>query len=472
MISDIQDLRSRAQSSFFEIFEELAEGGLATDKDARIVWINAKYQKFLGIPKSRNLVGVPISEVVPHSLIPRVLDTGRPILLDLMEFNERRCIVSRFPLFDDDRRIIGAFGFVLYDNLNEIMPLMNKVRKLSAALSKAESSLRNAGRSPRYSVSQFIGTTSGALEVKRQARAAAMSSLPVVITGETGTGKEILAQAIHAVSDRASGNFVAVNVAAIPEALLEVEFFGAAPGAYTGLGKQGRIGKMQLANGGTLFLDEVADMPAQVQSKLLRALQEREIEPLGGNAVIKLDVRVISATSRDLDLLVRSGQFRADLSYRLNAYPIRIPPLRERLADIAALSEHIIDEIVQRDGLPSVSIRAGAISLLQGHDWPGNVREMRNIIERLLLEGGGKDIDAAMLRDLLPKQRRPASDARAEKRGTSAALLPRMAEAVAALESDLMRTAMVQAGGDRRRAAELLQMPRSTFYAKARTYDI
>ncbi|MBE2276308.1 MAG: sigma 54-interacting transcriptional regulator [Rhodobacteraceae bacterium] len=467
MTLDILDLRNRAQSSFFEIFEELAEGAIATDSASRIVWINAKYQKFLGIPASRNLVGRPIAEVIPGSLIPRVLDTGRPILLDLMEYDDRWCIVSRFPLFDTAGTIIGAFGFVLYDNLNEILPLMNKVRRLRTALSKAESNLRNGERRSRYSISQFIGTTPGVLEVKRQARAAALSNLPVVITGETGTGKEILAQAIHAASDRATGNFVAVNVAAIPEALLEVEFFGAAPGAYTGLGKQGRIGKMQLADGGTLFLDEVADMPPAIQTKLLRALQEREIEPLGGNAVVRIDVRVISATSRDLAALVETGQFRADLSYRLNTYPIRIPPLRERHEDIGALAEHMLEEIAARDGLRSISISPAAIRALQGHGWPGNVRELRNIVERIVLESGGKDIDLAGVRALLPQ---PAGID--PPRTARPIPLPRMAEALAALESDLMRAAMVQAGEDRARAAELLQMPRSTFYAKARQYGI
>lgn len=463
---DVHELRRRAGSTFFETFEDMAEGALATDRDARIVWINRKYQRFLGIPADRDLVGRPIADVIPNSQIPYVLDTGRPILLDIMEYKHRWCIVSRFPLFGDDGAIVGAFGFVLYDNIDNVLPLFEKVRRLRAALAKAESNLKSERRS-RYSFRQFIGTTPGALEIKRKARAAARSEVPVVLTGETGTGKEILAQSIHASSDRAAANFVAVNVAAIPESLLEAEFFGAAPGAYTGLGKNGRIGKMYLADGGTLFLDEVADMPVNLQTKLLRALQEREIEPLGGNVVTKIDLRLICATSRDLGQLVREGRFRADLYYRIATFPIHVPPLRERLNDIGAIAESIVEEIARRDGRGSINISADGLAYLKRHSWPGNVRELMNCLERALVESGWADLDVAQLKAALPDPALSEGSPNAEE-----GELPPLASAVAELEATLMRRALSMAGNDKSTAASLLKMPRSTFYAKLKAYDL
>jgi transcriptional regulator with PAS, ATPase and Fis domain len=188
------------------------------------------------------------------------------------------------------------------------------------------------------------------VEVKRQARRAAQSASPVLLLGETGTGKELLAHAIHASSARAKGQFVSVNIAAVPDTLLEAEFFGFAPGAFTGADRKGRDGKFKLADGGSLFLDEIGDMPLGLQAKLLRALQEGEIEPLGSNKLVPFDARVIAATSRDLPELVRRGQFREDLYYRLNVLPLRVPPLRERRADIPALVEALGEDMALRSG--------------------------------------------------------------------------------------------------------------------------
>jgi transcriptional regulator with PAS, ATPase and Fis domain len=178
----------------------------------------------------------------------------------------------------------------------------------------------------------------------------------VLLLGETGTGKELLAHGIHAASRRAARPFVGVNIAAVPDTLLEAEFFGVAPGAYTGAERKGREGKFRVADGGTLFLDEIGDMPLPLQSKLLRALQEQEIEPLGSDRIERVDVRIVAATSRDLGAMVAAGTFRADLFYRLNVLPIRLPPLLERLADLEALVESLSEDIARRSGLPARSV--------------------------------------------------------------------------------------------------------------------
>jgi len=272
---------------------------------------------------------------VPNTLMAQVIESGEAILVDLLTNPAGTFLVSRLPLRDEHGAVIGAIGMVLLDHPETTMqPLITKFSRLQRELDDARQRLA-AQRRPKYSVASFIGASPAAMAVKRQARRVAQTDSTVLLLGETGTGKELLAHAIHAASPRAAGRFVGVNIAAVPDTLLEAEFFGVAPGAYTGAERKGRDGKFKLADGGTLFLDEIGDMPLALQSKLLRVLQDQEVEPLGSNQVQRVDVRVIAATSRDLAAMVAAGSFRADLYYRLNVLPIRLPALRERMAHAA-----------------------------------------------------------------------------------------------------------------------------------------
>jgi transcriptional regulator with PAS, ATPase and Fis domain len=246
-----------------------------------------------------------------------------------------------------------------------------------------------------------VGSSPAAVEVKRQARRAAQSMSPVLLLGETGTGKEVLAHAIHAASARSAGPFVSVNIAAIPETLLEAEFFGVAPGAFTGAERKTRDGKFKLADGGTLFLDEIGDMPASLQAKLLRALQEGEIEPLGSNQIVHFDVRVVAATSRDLLQMVRDGRFREDLFYRLHVLPVRVPPLRERSSDIPALVEVLCEDLALRNDMVPPELGKGALELLVAQAWRGNIRELRNVLEQAAMRCDDSHIDAGLLAQVL-----------------------------------------------------------------------
>ncbi|MCU0922407.1 MAG: sigma 54-interacting transcriptional regulator, partial [Burkholderiaceae bacterium] len=334
-----------------------------------------------------------------------------------------------------------------------------------------------AQRRPKHSIASFIGSSAAAVEVKRQARRVAQTDSTVLLLGETGTGKELLAHGIHAASARAGKPFIGVNIAAVPESLLEAEFFGVAPGAYTGAERKGRDGKFKAAHGGTLLLDEIGDMPLALQSKLLRVLQEQEVEPLGSNQVQRIDVRVIAATSRDLPAMVAAGAFRADLYYRLNVLPIRLPPLRERLDDLEALVETLAEDISRRSGLPHKSLNADAMELLARHDWPGNIRELRNVLEQATLMTDDFSLGAQHFGALRTKVKPPVEGAR--EAAAPAVLPPRAApevwtplpQAVAALEARSIRQALQRTGGNKLAAARLLGISRATLYQKLALVD-
>ncbi len=380
-----------AAQSMFDSFARTAMGTVVVNREHHIVWIDEGYRRFLpalGHPED-DFVGRLVEDVIPNTLMGQVVDSGRPILVDLLTNQAGTFLVTRLPLRNEQGEVIGAIGFVLLDHPETTMqPLMAKFSRLQGELDRARRQLAEQGaeqRRPKHTIASFIGSSAAALEVKRQARRVAQTDSTVLLLGETGTGKELLAHGIHAASRRASRAFVGVNIAAVPDTLLEAEFFGVAPGAYTGADRKGRPGKFKLADGGTLFLDEIGDMPLALQSKLLRALQEQEIEPLGSNRVESVDVRIIAATSRDLQAMVAQGQFRADLFYRLNVLPILLPPLRERLGDLDALVESLGEDIARRAALPPRSVSHEALERLSRHDWPGNIRELRNALEQAAL---------------------------------------------------------------------------------------
>lgn len=449
-----KDVYRNAVATMFGLFEDMCEGAVAVDTEARIVWINEKYRALLAFPAERAIVGEPIEDVIPKSLLRQVVETGRPILVDIMQFGAQSFVVTRIPLRDDSNAVIGAVGFVLYDKVDYLKPLVSRFAALNADIARARRELALA-RQTKYTFSQFIGTSRAAVETKRQARRAAAMETTVILLGETGTGKELIAQAIHAASARASKAFVGVNLAAIPENLLEAEFFGVAPGAYTGADRKGRDGKFVVADGGTLFLDEIGDMPTSLQAKLLRALQEKEVEPLGSNKVRHVDVRVIAATSRDLKGLVETGAFRADLYYRLNVLPIEIAPLRERRSDVPAMAEVLMEQICGDAGIATRELTADAITLLSAYPWPGNVRELRNLLERAVAMTERAVVDAKALSALLPEAEAIAPSDDDERP---------LDEIVREVERDVITRALRRAGGNKVKAARALGLSRATLY--------
>ncbi len=457
--TDTGAIHERAVRSLFELLERICEGAVIVDREARIVWMSDKYRALLGLAADAEVNGRPIESVIPASLMRQVVESGEPMLLDIMDVKDQSFVVTRLPLRDEQGAVSGAVGFVLYDKPQYLKPLMSKFARLQRELAAAQRALVEQRR-PRYTFSTFVGASPACLEVKRQARRAAQLDTTVLLHGETGTGKELLAHAIHAVSARADKPFIGVNLAAIPENLLEAEFFGVMPGAYTGAERRGREGKLKLADGGTLFLDEVGDMPPAMQSKLLRVLQEQEFEPLGSNKVMQVDVRVIAATSRDLKQLTADGRFRADLYYRLNVLRVAVPPLRERLADLPALCEVILERIAERTGLAQRELTVDAHTLLARHSWPGNVRELRNVLEQVTMLAETPRLAAGDFAAVLPDV------AVSEARKGDMPVVMRLADAVAAAERAALTHALQATGGNRQAAARLLGISRATLYEK------
>jgi two-component system nitrogen regulation response regulator NtrX len=311
----------------------------------------------------------------------------------------------------------------------------------------------------------MVGESYAMAQLREQVAMAAPTNGRVLIFGENGTGKELVARSVHALSRRRGAPFIEVNCAAIPEELIESELFGHMRGAFTGAVAD-RRGKFELADGGTLFLDEIGDMTLKTQAKVLRALQEQIVEPVGGVASVKVDVRVLAATNKNLPAEIRAGRFREDLYFRLNVIPISVPPLRERDTDIPLLADHFMAELAREYGRRPKRLDSGALTGLRSYAWPGNVRELRNVIERLIIMVPDNTITLADLAFLGG----PAST-RTEAQGTAEPTVP-LHDARDKFERDYILNALAANQGNISRTAEVLDVERSNLYRKMRGFGI
>lgn len=321
--------------------------------------------------------------------------------------------------------------------------------------------LRNIVADSKRPVTKIIGRSKGIQEVLRLIDQVAASNMTVLIYGETGTGKELVAKSIHENSPRAKGPLITVNCAAIPDSLVESELFGHEKGAFTGAFFK-RKGKFEEANGGTIFLDEIGELPLGAQAKLLRVLQEREFEPLGSSKTVKVNVRIIAATNRDLQREVEEGKFRADLYYRLNAFIITLPPLRERGADILLLADYFIEKYSKELGKSVKRISPSVAEVFLNYHWPGNVRELENTIERAILLATGDSIEITHL----PPNLQPKSQTTSSR---SFGILKSMVEAY---ERSLIEEALKETGGNISKAARILRTTRRVVQYKASKYGL
>lgn len=356
----------------------------------------------------------------------------------------------------------------IYHDVSEVNRLKRELDRVNQKLRKAE---------VKYTFKDIIGKNPELLKVIETAKVAAMTPATILIRGESGTGKEIMANAIHNTSKRRNEKFVKINCSSIPEELLESELFGYKEGAFTGARRGGKKGLFQEADGGTLFLDEIGDVSPKMQVKLLRTLQEREIMPVGSTETIPVDVRVISATNKNLEEMVEDGEFREDLYYRLNVFPLYIPPLRKRKEDMEAIVLYLLNKYDSFYDRQVISVDQQAVELLQKKDWPGNIRELENVISRALinLDVQAQNLSVEDIAEALGGKeiRRKQANADSEENEMNLELLPQnLSDALKIVERQLIERMLTKADGDKNRAAAELQVPLRTLYYKCKTLGI
>lgn len=361
-----------------KLMELAYDGIVVVDQDGIITLFSKAYADFLGV-RVQDVVGKHVKDVIPNTRLPLVLKTGKPEESQLQLIKGDYILASRIPLMKDGK-IIGAIGKVLFRNIEELNTLHRRMSQLQQEVDQYRT--KSAGlNQAKYSFHHIIGESDKMQLAKTIAEKASLTDSNVLLTSESGTGKELFAHSIHQGSVRSMKPFIKINCSAIPSELLESELFGYEEGAFTGARKGGRSGKFESADGGTLFLDEIGDMPAGMQAKLLRVLQEREVERIGSQHPLKVDVRIIAATNQNLPDMVEKGLFRADLYYRLNVIAIRIPPLRERPSDIDQLVPYLLEKICSHLGKYIEDVSPKTVQLLKSYSWPGNVRQLENILE-------------------------------------------------------------------------------------------
>ncbi len=436
------------------------ESLVVVDADGIIRYISHSNAEMYDITPEE-AVGRPLSEVSPKSEIGRVLQTGKAEIGRSMLLKNQKRIVARIPLIAEGK-VVGAMGKVLFMSLEKFKELYGRIDALEQQLNYYKTEFSQVYGS-RYTFDNIKGQSAALQNAKAQALTAAQSDAPVIITGESGTGKELFAHSIHQASRRNNQNFIRVNCAAIPAELIEAELFGYEAGAFTGAGRHGKPGKFELAHKGTIFLDEIGEMPPLMQVKLLRVLQEKEVERLGGGKPRRIDFRIISATNRNPSAMVGKGGFRLDLYYRLNVFAIQLPALREIPEDIPLIFNHILNEFARsrRGEVPMVS-QAARKALSQYH-WPGNVRELRNVAERALIIAPQSEI---RLEDLpIPLRDNQAAPQVQHPSGT-------LKEILEETERKAIMAALAESNQNRIKASRILGIHRTGLYQKMRKYGL
>lgn len=443
---------------------DLAYDGLLTiNAQGAVTTVNRSMLDFLGL-RQDEVMGRRVDDILPELGLREIIATGLSDLGDVRTIRDNRCIVTRLPIMREDQ-ILGAVAKITFKGLNRLPDLVKRLEALENQISYYRDELSRVTQTG-ITFDDIVGSSHPMIAAKKMASQTSRSLSSILLLGESGTGKELFAAAIHNYSGR-KGPFIKVNCAAMPDNLLESEFFGYEGGAFTGAKSSGKPGKFELAHQGTLFLDEIGDMSLPLQAKLLRVLQEKEFERVGGVKTVRVDVRIIAATNRNIEDLMARGKFREDLYYRLNVIAVRVPPLRERKGDIYPLVMHFVRKYNRILGSGVTGISPRAMEILTGHSWPGNVRELENVVERALNIVTGGEILPAHLPEYLqggsgiappiPKAEGPELN---------------MNNSIAGTEKDLILRALAEAGGNRSKAAEILGISRTKLYDRIVRYGI
>ncbi|MPM66542.1 Regulatory protein AtoC [bioreactor metagenome] len=439
----------------FSSFDSLSIGIIAIDTTGRVSYSNQVYAEFLGYTKREELLGRHIKEVMPHTKLDEVASTGVMQKGVWQRTDHGFLFGNRIPIIEEGR-CTGAFAELILHNIEELDDLSDKLVDMEEQIKYLTKKLvsNESDKSP-----QFIFQSYSMREIFSTVRKVAPLETTVLITGETGCGKEIIAETLHQYSGRTDKPLIKVNCAAIPMELLESEFFGYEKGAFTGANQAGKIGKFELADKGVLFLDEISSMPLAMQSKLLRVLQDKEIERLGGNTRKAVDVKIIAATNENLEDLVAQNKFRQDLFYRLNVINLRVPPLRERPEDILLLANHFLQRYFSRFNKEFIPLSLGAAKMLQNYRWHGNVRELKNTMERLAIMCEGPRITITDMLQFTAIRNHTCKKASLKQQLDS-------------VERSIILDSLRRNEGSKSTTAQELGLNRSTLYSKIEKYNM
>lgn len=443
-----------------QILKMTSDGFIITDTEGNVREINKQYADFFGKSRSE-IIGKSILNIIPNSKMIDIVkhkfseEDAVHKYID-GEAKGNSVIVSRSYVEDEDGNVVAGVAQVKFkvQTLAVAKELMNEYEELEYYREEFQNQNR---------VDNIIGSDTKFREIVKECLKVAKTDIPVLLTGETGTGKEVMAKALHTNSLRCDKPFVSINCAAIPFELLESELFGYMDGAFTGAKRGGKKGKFQLANGGTIFLDEIGDMPSSMQAKLLRVLQEKEIEPLGSEKSIPLDVRVVAATRQDLEAKMKDGSFREDLYYRLSVFNIHIPPLRERSGDSLELAEFFLDELNHKYKTYKTFSKAVKAYFLK-YQWPGNVREVNNVVQSAYAISTENIIDINDIPARMLQQEKPAINLDKNKKS--------LGQMVDDYEIEVILELLKKHKGNCLEAAKEAGIHKSNFYRKLQKYGI
>lgn len=430
---------------------------VVVNKNGYIENMSQAYGDFLGI-QVQNAIGRHVTEVIENTRMDIVVKTGVPETGETQDIHGEKMIATRIPIRKNGM-VIGAYGRVLVRNTRELHMLHDKLSSIEMELNMYKGTFEKINTA-KYTVDDIIGDCSIMQDLKDSVRKVAKTNSNVLIMGESGTGKELFAHSIHAGSMRRKAPFVCVNCGSIPEQLIESELFGYEEGAFTGARKGGKIGLFPAAHGGTIFLDEIGELPLPMQVRLLRVLQDREIQRVGSNVREKVNVRVVAATNRNLYQMVKKGEFRSDLYYRLNVVTLHLPLLRERKEDLPLLIRMILSKISKKENLGAIEISREAMDHLLRYDWPGNVRELENVLERAInFTDAGEKIKAKNLPERITGSM------------VSQTVMP-LKELMENTEKDAIKDALLRCRNCKAKAANELGISRTTLYEKMMKYEI
>ncbi|HKL42160.1 MAG TPA: sigma-54-dependent Fis family transcriptional regulator [Clostridia bacterium] len=467
LFSDVEEIQ-KVRDNLKEVEENLEvletvldsgyEGIIIVDENGYITKFNKAYQEFLNL-KPEEVLGKHVTDVIENTRMHIVLKTGKTEKGHVQNIQGHDMIATRIPI-KKDGKIIGAIGKVLFQDVKELESLAKRMSQTKEHLNYYKSEIKKL-QEAKYSFDNIITKNPQIKQLKKIGLQAANSFSTVLIIGESGTGKELFAHAIHKASSRKFGAFIRINCSAIPKNLLESELFGYEKGAFTGANDSGKPGKFEMANGGSIFLDEIGTMPLEMQAKMLRVIQEKEVVRVGGNRTIDLDIRIIAATNENLLKLVEKGKFREDLYYRLNVINIDIPPLRKRKEDIPVLAKHLLDDFTNEMQLPGMTFHQKTLEIMKGYSWPGNVRELRNCVER--------SIHLSPTNEIKPLSLPETVNSTGEKVFEETYALE---EVVSKAEYNAILEVLKKTNGNKTEAAEILGIHRTSLYYKINKYDI